>query len=118
MARNVNQETGSDMNVILNGVLCAVCGFALNQTLEDLTHDIFDDFPDVPRNNKTRLVQYVEGVMLLFFLIIGFIEIDKEIPRPIKNKIEKTMFLTAFWTGGGVVIANIFNTWRNMRDDR
>lgn len=104
------------MDVILTGIVFAISGFTLNQTLENLTHEIFDDVPGAPRNNKTRLVQYAEGVMMLMLLISGTIELDKEIPRPIKNKVEKMLFITPFWVGGGVVIANIYNTWKAMRE--
>jgi hypothetical protein len=105
------------MIILIHGIICALAGLTLNQTMEEPTHAIFDkkDTEHYPRNNLTRLVQYVEGSTLIILLYAGVIVLDKSIPAAVKVKILAALILTYFWCGGGVVIGNIWNEYRNLK---
>jgi uncharacterized membrane protein len=90
------------------GLLLTAAGIACQQ-LEPITRRIFDREPPY---TLTKLVQYVEGGVLVIISFAISLMIDSR--HQVKTRDEAArwaiirLVLAFFWTGGGVVLANIY----------
>jgi hypothetical protein len=81
----------------LTGIVC--------QQLEPITRQVFDRDPPY---TLTKLVQHVEGGVMIIILFALAVIFDKRIPAAVKGIVIVHLVLAFFWSGGGVVMANIY----------
>jgi hypothetical protein len=90
---------------LIRAVIYALAGI-LCQQLEIPTRRVFDTKEPY---TLTKLVQYVEGGVLIILLVAYGLITDKRIPPELKGIAFVHVVLAFFWSGGGVVLANIVN---------